>query len=188
MFTTDAAGRVRMTRPQRIVVLCAMCYTSLATSAFLFTTDDFRVTRVLQTACVSAVILFPMGYGVPMLFRLVWCTPLFSLSTQLVWCGVVWCGVNNHAFERVPGQSLPISHAREKEIGGSSVVSSNNVGRSWFQTPRISSKGCRPHLSISDSLAIHWYPIQVSWHIIRACLWRVCMCMCKCGTSVMVAG
>ena len=60
-----------MTRPQRIVVLCAMCYTSLATSAFLFTTDDFRVTRVLQTACVSAVILFPMGYGVPMLFRMV---------------------------------------------------------------------------------------------------------------------
>lgn len=69
MFTADIAGRVRMSRPQRVVVLCATCFTSLAVTAFLFSSEPFRVERRLQTGVLSAVVMVIPSMLLPFLFR-----------------------------------------------------------------------------------------------------------------------
>ena len=75
IFTADIPGRVYMTRPQRVVVLCATCFTSLAVGAFLFSNEPFRVSRLLQTGFLSALAMLPPSVLLPFLFhkvRLVW--------------------------------------------------------------------------------------------------------------------
>ena len=69
MLTTDIAGRVRMTRPQRVIVLCATSFTSLAVGAFLFSNEPFRVTRLVQTGVLSAMAMIPPSVIIPFLFR-----------------------------------------------------------------------------------------------------------------------
>lgn len=67
--TANRAGRVRLSRPQRIVVLSAQIFTSLAMGAFLFSTEPFRVTRLLQTGAMSSAVAFPLGILLPLMFR-----------------------------------------------------------------------------------------------------------------------